>query len=56
MRGEDGEGRDGNDVGEGSPPHARGRQLKCSPPLLEGRITPACAGKTNTRFYAIHHM
>ena len=33
----------------GSPPHARGRQEISQLQVVEGRITPACAGKTERR-------
>ena len=32
----------------GSPPHARGRPVDFPPFVLEFRITPACAGKTES--------
>ena len=49
MRGED-RGRLWNEaMTVGSPPHARGRPVKDHGIRLSGGITPACAGKTNSR-------
>ena len=46
MRGEDVASKIGGAMIRGSPPHARGRLLAVVPEIPEGRITPACAGKT----------
>ena len=46
MRGEDCRGRRRRMVAAGSPPHARGRLEDWVGKAIEGRITPACAGKT----------
>ena len=46
MRGEDLSLESPATVGEGSPPHARGRHRRGRLAALLPRITPACAGKT----------
>ena len=47
MRGEDVVGSLSLDLSVGSPPHARGRQVRRRLPKRGRRITPACAGKTS---------
>ena len=49
MRGEDAQQPYSPVIGCGSPPHARGRLHRGRPGQHEGRITPACAGKTGGR-------
>ena len=46
MRGEDGAHFAFDGVNDGSPPHARGRPFQRAVDTENGRITPACAGKT----------
>ena len=46
MRGEDHSVAPGEEVEEGSPPHARGRPAAQAGRASACRITPACAGKT----------
>ena len=46
MRGEDRTTPRDGEGWEGSPPHARGRLPRPARETMEGRITPACAGKT----------
>ena len=46
MRGEDSARACLSASSRGSPPHARGRRMRCTPAAVSCRITPACAGKT----------
>ena len=48
MRGEDKLRYTDREAGEGSPPHARGRRIARHPMGRRRRITPACAGKTDS--------
>ena len=48
MRGEDFHGGEVHLLLHGSPPHARGRRAGTGWPVVQRRITPACAGKTTT--------
>ena len=48
MRGEDRIPVAGQSVGDGSPPHARGRRQEDRRDFVAIRITPACAGKTRS--------
>ena len=49
MRGEHCVGHGLGPLRLGSPPHARGARWPIARPLLDARITPACAGSTSTR-------
>ena len=48
MRGEDSPAGFAKSLGNGSPPHARGRRPPAQRRRRAGRITPACAGKTRS--------